>query len=259
MAMALVSTSVLAGLISIAPIVDAAVVLTPNPALVSGNTNVKAAVSVCAGDDGRTYVVWAERVGNTSDIMYTYSSNFGTTFAPVSTVNANTTGTQHNPQALVDDNNSLLIAWEDAAIDGGDIILSRSTNGGTSFQEIHVSDHEDGTQSHPTIAASGDNVAIAWEEFRQDPTIRIWNGINGEFVREFQGHDGAVLDVEYSPSGTMMASASEDRIIKLWNPSTGALIRNVTTQNSMATAVNWSADSSLLATGSFNKKEYGCK
>ena len=246
-----VSTSTLAGLISFAPVVNAEIEFTSIPVLISGNSDVKEGLSICSDDNGPIYVTWAQRMDDGyTDVLMSYSSNNGTTFSPITTVNNITEGSQTSPETGVNGDGDLLIAWQDGYSDGGDIVLSRSQDKGQSFEEIHVSDYDEGTQSNPSMDLNGDKVAVAWEEYRSDPTIRIWGGNNGTLLREIEGHTEVVLDVEYSPDGTMLASASEDYMVKLWDPTNGDLIRNVTTHDYYATAVNWSADGSVLATGS---------
>ncbi|MFO7618171.1 MAG: Ig-like domain-containing protein [Thermoplasmata archaeon] len=229
-----------------------AVDFTPDPVTVSGATNSKYSISMSASDDGRIYVVWSEKFADNSDIMMSYSSNNGTTFlTPAIRVNLNRSGDQTGSQVATSGGN-LYAVWEDDQMDGGDIILARSENGGMNFEEMHVSDYETGTQSTPSVAANGNSVAVAWKEERSDNTIRVWNSTNGNLVREFSGHQGAVRSAEYSPNGTYIASGSEDHYVKIWNANTGALVRNITEHEGSVTAVNWSADGKLLATGSFD-------
>jgi WD40 repeat protein len=108
-----------------------------------------------------------------------------------------------------------------------------------------------GTQSNPSIAANGNKVAVAWEEYRSDNIIKVWNAA-GSFVRNITGHRGAVTDAEFSPDGAYIASGSEDAIVKIWNAGTGTLVRNITAHTDKVMAVNWSADGTKLATGSFD-------
>ncbi len=249
--LALVSTSTLVGLISFAPLVNAEIEFTPNPVIVTGNSDTKEGLGICSDDNGPIYVTWSQKMDDGfTDVLLSYSSNNGTSFSPAITVNDNTEGSQTSPESGVTDDGNLLIAWQDSYADGGDIVIGRSEDRGMTFTEMHVSNHDEGTQSNPSMDLNGDKVAVAWEEYRSDPTIRIWWGNNGTLAREIEGHAEAVMDVEYSPDGTMLASASEDNTVKLWDSSDGDFIRNVTTYENYATAVNWSADGTILAAGS---------
>ncbi len=54
-----------------------------------------------------------------------------------------------------------------------------------------------------------------------DKVIRIWNAVDGKYVREIAGHNGAVFDLAFSPDGTLLASASADETGKIWLVETG--------------------------------------
>jgi WD40 repeat protein len=228
-----------------------AVEFTPNPVPVTTTVNIKESLDMAVSDDGRIYISWSERANDNIDVYFSHSSNNGTTFSPKTRVNSQTLGSQKSSQIAVS-NNSVYIVWEDSMADSGDIVLARSDDGGLTFQEVHVSDYENGTQSNPTVAASGNQVAVAWEEYRSDNTIRIWDGVNGKLIRGLVGHKKAVRDVEFSPDGARIGSASEDGTAKIWDASTGALIATLSNHTHNVTAINWSADGKMLATGSWD-------
>ena len=51
-------------------------------------------------------------------------------------------------------------------------------------------------------------------------TIRLWDAHVGTY-RILQGHAASIEDIMYSPSGSEIASASEDKTIRLWNTDSG--------------------------------------
>ena len=57
-------------------------------------------------------------------------------------------------------------------------------------------------------------------------------------------------DVQYSPDGSLLASASNDTGVGLWNASDGVLLRMLHGHRMQATAVAFSPDGSTLASGS---------
>lgn len=250
--LALVSFSTMGAIMVNTP--DAGAVDTSEPpVLVSTNLYPKTSPNVVVTDDGRIYVAWSEQRGADHDVFVSYSMNNGTTFSSPKRVNNVTTGNQFNPRIAVNDAGVLFVVWWDQKNDTGDILFSRSLDGGESFEEP-VPVHADltGTQSYPDIAANGNDVAVVWEDPKSNNTISIWNADTGALVRVIDAHIGAVRDVEYSPDGTELASGAEDNLVKIWNPSNGNELENLTGHAGMVTTVNWSTDGNMLATGSWD-------
>ncbi len=51
----------------------------------------------------------------------------------------------------------------------------------------------------------------------------VWSSVNGVVIRSFDGaHEGAVLDVDFSPDGHMIALAGDDGDVTVWDVSTGS-------------------------------------
>ena len=72
----------------------------------------------------------------------------------------------------------------------------------------------------------------------------------GETRAVLPDHVFRVNDVEYSPDGSLLASASNDTGVGLWNASDGVLLRMLHGHRMQATAVAFSPDGSTLASGS---------
>ena len=51
--------------------------------------------------------------------------------------------------------------------------------------------------------------------------IRIWNKGTGELVQEIRAHSQRIRAMQFSPDGSQLASAGEDRVIAIWDPKTG--------------------------------------
>ena len=49
----------------------------------------------------------------------------------------------------------------------------------------------------------------------------------GALVREFANHTDTLFDAEFSPDGTLLATAGYDRVIRIWNVAEGTLLRSI--------------------------------
>ncbi len=72
-------------------------------------------------------------------------------------------------------------------------------------------------------------------------------------IRSFEGHNSRVKSLDFSPDGTLLASASTDSTVILWEVSTGRSIRTFVGHNGMVLSVVFSPDGGRLATASTDK------
>jgi hypothetical protein len=116
-------------------------------------------------EGSNVYVVWSED----GDVFFKRSTNNGQSFG--ATINlSNDDHFSHLPQIAVVGNN-VYIVWDDVNNVGGtdesQLLFKRSTNGGTSFSDVKkITDIVE--TFRPRIAASGDNVYIAFTDGSED-------------------------------------------------------------------------------------------
>jgi WD40 repeat protein len=69
-----------------------------------------------------------------------------------------------------------------------------------------------------------------------DGTVKMWAAASGRLKRVFDGQDGPVFSVAFSPDGKNIIAGAHNSVT-LWNAGTGALLRTVKTGTQVNSAV----------------------
>jgi len=113
-----------------------------------------------------------------------------------------------------------------------------------------------------TLSGHGDIVfSLSWNAAGNqitstgaDRTVRTWNvnPQNGNQARNVTGHEKSVNEVCYSPDGSLMATASDDKSVVIWNAGNGSKKHTLGSQPDSMLSVAFSGDNKQLAVGSFD-------
>ena len=88
---------------------------------------------------------------------------------------------------------------------------------------------------------------------RQDPfSVQVWDASTGVPVRTLSDPAGQINAVAFSPDGTRIATAGENRTITLWDTATGQSVVVLRGHTEAVLSVAFSPDGRRLASGSID-------
>lgn len=102
-----------------------------------------------------------------------------------------------------------------------------------------------------SIAASPDSTIVATGSGRIQgiADLKIWDAKTGTQLRQLRGPTGTIDDLNFSPDGRYLASASRDGGVRLWNTTTWESTGDITSHPQGALCVAFTPDSKTVVTG----------
>jgi WD40 repeat protein/serine/threonine protein kinase len=83
--------------------------------------------------------------------------------------------------------------------------------------------------------------------------IILWDADTGKELRRLKGHTAGIRQVDFSPDGALLASASFDQTVRLWDVAAGTEVRCLQAHTAAVYAVAFSPDGRRLASGSSDR------
>ncbi len=83
--------------------------------------------------------------------------------------------------------------------------------------------------------------------------MRIWDASTGKELAVLRGHERSIGVVTFSPDGTRLASASDDRTVRLWDVSTREDLAVLRGHADQVYSLAFSSDGARLASASADK------
>jgi eukaryotic-like serine/threonine-protein kinase len=104
-------------------------------------------------------------------------------------------------------------------------------------------------------ASDGKRLATGSDDTDEPETIKLWDPGTGEFLRGWNGGEGTVASLAFSPDGQMLASGHlvPGDNVKLWDVDTGRLLHTLRGHEDGVRTLAFSPDGRLLATGGGKK------
>ncbi len=167
---------------------------------------------ILVSGDG-VFVMWTQVSQGKSNVFFSKSVDGGNTFGSPINLSMSTTGQSSNPQ-FVEQANHIYVVWQSSLSGTSTILMTKSTDGGTSFEKpVQISDPSQ-LSAFPQIASSGNHTYSSWIEKSSDNSTNIIFAKSDDQANSF----GAPLHVTHNigNSGIPKLSAYGDQVYLVW-------------------------------------------
>jgi hypothetical protein len=131
---------------------------------------------------GHVYVTWTDAAAGLADAYFRRSLDHGATFEPAINVSDNEWHSSVPDMAI--HGNNVYIVWSEERDTNHEVFLSRSRDGGVTFEQAINISKASGTSWGPTVAAFREKVFVGWQDNRDgsfDTFVSESNNWGGKF------------------------------------------------------------------------------
>jgi hypothetical protein len=193
--------------------------------------------------DDRTYVVWQESstMGGVH-IFSTHSVNSGSTWSVPVRVDTTVQSVRClEPDITVDSSGNLYIAWHDDRGTFNHVFVSKSTDGGVSFEtEVQVST-QDATNAYVSLTTLGDSVLVSWIERDLTDVFTVWIADSDDFGSTWTHHVMYVGPVGSVPGNPDVTADAGGFLHAVWNYQNSAGAKEISYSSSIDQGFTWAA------------------
>ncbi|MCC6235734.1 MAG: hypothetical protein IT580_24065, partial [Verrucomicrobiales bacterium] len=100
------------------------------------------------------------------------------------------------------------------------------------------------------FSGDGARVVVATGIVGLSGVALILDATQGRVLTEVGGHADVLYDAEFSPDGTLLATAGYDRVIRIWRVADGGLVRSIDVHKGAIFDLAWHPDGKVLASAS---------
>jgi len=193
------------------------------------------APKIAAYSSGSIYAVWHDdRMGDSWDVYLSKSEDGGGSFLPSVRVNDYVSSVyQYEPDLAVDSSGNIYVSWNRYYYDADleqwdyDVVMAKSTNGGTTFgTHVKVNDGSDWQYKSSIKVGPSGNVYVAWTDRRNGGISDVYFAKSIDGGGTFSTNARINQYTEQSQGYPEMALDEDEFIYVVWNDSRNLYKKN---------------------------------
>ncbi len=126
---------------------------------------------VLVTNDG-VFAIWTANHNGKSDVIFSQSTDGGSTFSNPINLSESTSGQSIYPQ-LAENNNHVYVVWQSSLSGTSTILMTKSLDGGKIFGKPVMISDDTKLSAFPQTAVSGNNVYSSWMEKSEDNSTNV--------------------------------------------------------------------------------------